>query len=101
MENMLTHSFSPLSTTEPRIHAVLNAVQPPRNAKGQPRKAWICTFGLVAGPSTTEVTKEELQTGTPVKKGGKASGDGDELGRWDVLARREVGKKPVTVFDVR
>jgi prolactin regulatory element-binding protein len=27
--------------------------------------------------------------------------EGDELGRWDVLVRREVAGKPVTVFDVR
>lgn len=65
------------------------------------RKAWICTFGLVAGPSTVEVTTEELKTGTPVKKAEAGSTEGDELGRWDVLGRREVARKPVTVFDVR
>jgi prolactin regulatory element-binding protein len=32
---------------------------------------------------------------------GVEDAEGDELGRWDVLVRREVAGKPVTVFDVR
>lgn len=64
--------------------------------KGVPRKAFICTFGLVAGPSSAEVTAAEKDAGTP-SKGGK----GEEMGRWDVLGRREVAGKPLTVFDVR
>jgi prolactin regulatory element-binding protein len=30
-----------------------------------------------------------------------STSEGDELGRWDVLVRREVAGKPITVFDVR
>jgi len=32
---------------------------------------------------------------------GKEMAEGEELGRWDVLVRREVASKPITVFDVR
>lgn len=59
---------------------------------------------MVAGPSKTPVSKAEAES-KPVDKGkGKekdSSGQGEELGRWDVLVRREVAGKPVTVFDVR
>ncbi|KAI9635934.1 WD40-repeat-containing domain protein [Dioszegia hungarica] len=92
--------FSPTSAAQPKIHAVLNSAPPARSAKGRPRKAWICTFGLVAGPSAAAVTTAEKATGTPVKDGQAGEKEGDELGRWDVLVRREVAGKPVTVFDV-
>lgn len=58
---------------------------------------------MVAGPSKTGMTKEEKASTVQGKGKEKdvGGGDGDELGRWDVVLRREVGGKPVTVFDVR
>ena len=40
---------------------------------------------------------------TPAERKGKEkeSSKPQELGKWDVLVRREVAGKPVTVFDVR
>ncbi|KAK8845425.1 hypothetical protein IAR55_006138 [Kwoniella newhampshirensis] len=82
------------------IHAVLNAT---RSAKrGAPRKAFVCTFGIVAEPSKARLTAEEKITAQEKGKGKAIEGDGgeQELGKWDVLVKREVGGKPVTVFDV-
>lgn len=80
------------------LHAVLNATKVPK--RGAPRKSFVVTFGVVAGPSKTQVTPAESQS----EKGKQKAQDtdlGDELGRWDVIVRREVAGKPVTVFDVR
>lgn len=84
--------FSPTQTFPPTIHAVLNASQVKK--RGAPRKAFVCTFGLVAEPSHAPMTPAE-------RKGKeKESSKPQELGKWDVLVRREVAGKPVTVFDV-
>jgi prolactin regulatory element-binding protein len=87
--------FSPHPST-PTIHAVLNASKPSK--RGGPRKAFVATFTLVAGPSKAPHTAEE-DTSSSVK--GKEKESEEELGRWDVVLRREVATKPVTVFDVR
>lgn len=58
------------------------------------------TFGLVAGPSKTLVTEAETKSMNDKKTEGNAS-EGEELGRWDVIVRREVAGKPITVFDIR
>ncbi|ORY34349.1 quinon protein alcohol dehydrogenase-like superfamily [Naematelia encephala] len=89
--------FSPLGTTSPIIHAVLNATKSPK--RGAPRKAWVCTFGLVAGPSSTIRTAAEEGKGKE-KETEEEPEKTEELGRWDVIVRREVSGKPVTVFDV-
>jgi prolactin regulatory element-binding protein len=78
------------------IHAVLNATS--SRKRNSPRKAFVATFGLVAPSSSTAVTKAEVEGKGKGKEGGEI---GEELGRWDVLVRREVAGKPVTVFDVR
>ncbi len=84
------------------IHAVLNNPQPkpvPRglrgggkNAKGkgagQVQRAWVVNFGLEAG-------------GVEGLKGKEKEGQAEEMGRWDVLVKREVGTKPITVFETR
>ena len=86
--------FSPTHISPPTIHAVLNVVKAKR---GAPRKAFVCTFGLVAGPSKAALTPAEIES-----KGKEKEVDGsDEMGKWDVLVRREVAGKPATVFDVR
>ncbi|GFZ50719.1 hypothetical protein JCM24511_08477 [Saitozyma sp. JCM 24511] len=106
--------FSPLASPTPTIHAVLNANR--AGKRGGPRKAFVCTFGVVAGPSKAPVTEEEKagkgkekekEMGKEKEKAegaqdveGVEGAEGDELGRWDVLVRREVAGKPVTVFDV-
>lgn len=66
--------------------------------RGSPRKAFVCTFGLVAGPSKIPLTAAEKESSSTVLGGSK---DVQEVGKWDVLVRREVAGKPVTVFDVR
>ena len=84
-----------MQVSPPTIHAVLNATK--ASKRGAPRKAFICTFGLVAGPSHAPVTRAEME-----RKGKqKETMNSEELGRWDVLVRREVAGKPITVFDVR
>jgi prolactin regulatory element-binding protein len=78
-----------------RIYAVLNSASNPR--KGQPRKAWVVTLGQVAGATSAPVSQEEEKSGVKAER----KADEEEQRRWDVLARREVAGKPVTVFDVR
>jgi prolactin regulatory element-binding protein len=84
--------FSP-HPSAPTIHAVLNATKPSK--RGGPRKSFIASFTLVAGPSKAPHTPEEAG------KGKEKEVEEEELGRWDVVLRREVAAKPVTVFDVR
>jgi len=92
--------FSRHPSGVPIIHAVLNATK--ARARGAPRKAFVCNFGVVAGPSKTAVTQAEKETmSAKGKEKAEASVLGHELGRWDVLVRREIASKPVTVFDVR
>jgi prolactin regulatory element-binding protein len=74
----------------------LNAAQ--TRKRGAPRKAFVCTSGLVGPRSSLPVTSAEKANKGKEKEGGEV---GDELGKWDVLVRREVAGKPVTVFDVR
>ncbi|WVW81734.1 hypothetical protein I302_103730 [Kwoniella bestiolae CBS 10118] len=81
--------FSRNPSTPLTIHAVLNATK--SSKRGAPRKSFVVTFGLVSEPSKAPLTKEEVQTSKEKE---------DSLGKWDVVARREVGGKPVTVFDV-
>ncbi len=88
-------SFSPTQIVPPTIHAVLNATKSPK--RGAPRKAFVCTFGLVAGPSHAPLTSAEKEG----KGKENETVESEELGKWDVLVRREVAGKPVTVFDVR
>ena len=59
----------------------------------------MATFGLVAGPSSAPVTEEEKASAIDGKN--ETEEKGGELGRWDVLVRREAAGKPITVFDVR
>ncbi|WWD22371.1 hypothetical protein CI109_106862 [Kwoniella shandongensis] len=83
------------------LHAVLNATRSVK--RGAPRKAFVCTFGVVAQPSTAPLTAEEKATAQAKGKGKEVVGDDgekEEIGKWDVLVKREVGGKPVTVFDV-
>ncbi|WVQ93840.1 hypothetical protein IAU59_000918 [Kwoniella sp. CBS 9459] len=94
--------FSRNASSPLTIHAVLNATKSAK--RGAPRKAFVVTFSVVSGPSTAALTEEEKKTsekqakeGIP-EKSGNADG-GEEVGKWDVVARREVGGKPVTVFD--
>ena len=91
-------STSAATVSTPSLHAVLNVTTIPK--KGAPRKAFVVTFGMVAGPSKAPMTAEEIRS-TSKGKDKEVPSDGEELGRWDVLARREVAGKPVTVFDVR
>ncbi|CAD6573257.1 MAG: hypothetical protein TREMPRED_000761, partial [Tremellales sp. Tagirdzhanova-0007] len=88
--------FSPTHISPPFIHAVLNANASKLAQRGAPRKAFVCTFGLVAGPSSATVSSAERESQ------GKEEDviESNELGRWDVLVRREVARKPVTTFDV-
>jgi len=94
-KNLADSRFSP-HPSAPTIHAVLNASKPSK--RGGPRKAFVATFTLVAGPSKAPHTAEEDKSSS-VK--GKEKEEEEELGRWDVVLRREVATKPVTVFDVR
>ncbi|WWC85756.1 uncharacterized protein L201_000622 [Kwoniella dendrophila CBS 6074] len=84
--------FSKNPSTPLTIHSVLNATKAAK--RGAPRKAFIVTFGLTAPPSKAPLTPEEIKTK------GKTKEQEESLGKWDVLVRREVGGKPVTVFDV-
>ena len=101
----LSGRFSPSPSSAaagPTIHAVLNSKKAPK--RGAPRKSFVVTFGLVAGPSKAPLSPEEAASKTLDKGKGKekdSTSEGDELGRWDVLVRREVAGKPITVFDVR
>jgi prolactin regulatory element-binding protein len=99
----LTGSLAPTIAPLPqRIYAVLNSASNPR--KGQPRKAWVVTLGQVAGKTHAPVSIEEKESGVKVVASDKGDSDGkdeEEQGRWDVVGRREVAGKPVTVFDVR
>ncbi|KAK1926221.1 quinon protein alcohol dehydrogenase-like superfamily [Papiliotrema laurentii] len=97
--------FSPSpasSSPAPTIHAVVNSTRPPK--RGAPRKAFVVTFGLVAGPSSAPLSEEEKKSHAQASTKGKEKeqdvSEGEELGRWDVLVRREVAGKPITVFDV-
>lgn len=93
--------FSPGPSATPTIHAVLNASKAPAK-RGAPRKAFIANFTVVAGPSKTPHTAEEEKTNPPASAKGKEKEVVEEdLGRWDVILRREVATKPVTVFDIR
>ncbi|RXK39100.1 prolactin regulatory element-binding protein [Tremella mesenterica] len=87
--------FSPVKVSPPTIHGVLNVSKTPAK-RGAPRKAFVVSFGIVAGPSTAPLVLDSSQGGT-VK--GKEK-EGSELGKWDVLVKREVAGKPITVFDV-
>jgi prolactin regulatory element-binding protein len=88
-------SFSPTHMSPPTLHAVLNASQVRK--RGAPRRGFVCTFGLVAGPSHAPITTAEKEG----KGKEKEPNEPEELGKWDVLVRREVAGKPVTVFDIR
>lgn len=93
--------FSPGSSATPTIHAVLNASKAPAK-RGAPRKAFVANFTVVAGPSKTPHTAEEEKSHPPASSKGKEKEVvEEELGRWDVVLRREVATKPVTVFDIR
>ena len=67
--------------------------------RGAPKKSFVVNFGLVAGPSHAPHSVPEKSSEKGKEKA--VDGDTDELGRWDVLVRREVASKQVTVFDVR
>ncbi len=54
------------------------------------------TFGVVADPSKNALTAEEKGKGREKDEVVEA-----EVGKWDVVSRREIGGKPVTTFDVR
>lgn len=91
-KSSLTPRFSPTHISPPTIHAILNATKVVK--RGAPRKAYVCNFGLVNSPPTVAE-----KNGSPSESGkGKAKQD---LGRWDVLLRREIAGKPVTVLDIR
>jgi len=100
---VLIGRFSPSTPSEaPAIHAVLNSTKAPK--RGAPRKSFVVTFALVAGPSKAPVSPEEAASKSLDKGKGKekdSASEGEELGRWDLLVRREVAGKPITVFDVR
>ena len=53
----------------------------------------------MAGPSSAPKTEAEQQSEKGKEKA--TLPEENELGRWDVLARREVASKQVTVFDAR
>ncbi|WVF66218.1 hypothetical protein IAT40_000958 [Kwoniella sp. CBS 6097] len=96
--------FSRSSSSPLTIHAVLNATKAAK--RGAPRKAFIATFGIVSGASRAALTEEEKRTsekqakaGVPEQNEKENKEDEDGAGKWDVVARREVGGKPVTVFD--
>lgn len=95
--------FSRNPSTPLNIHAVLNSTKPAK--RGAARKAWVCTFGVVAGPSQAKLTEEEKATAKIEEEKGKeketSSDPQEDVGKWDVLIKREVAGKPVTVFDVR
>lgn len=95
--------FSRNPSTPFNIHAVLNSTKPAK--RGAARKAWVCTFGVVAPPSQAKLTEEEKATAKSEEEKGKeketASDPQEDVGKWDVLIKREVAGKPVTVFDVR
>ncbi|OCF38627.1 prolactin regulatory element-binding protein [Kwoniella heveanensis CBS 569] len=94
--------FSRNASSTLTIHAVLNATKSAK--RGAPRKAFVVTFGIVSGPSKAALTEEEKKTDEKQAKEGvperseKADSE-EDVGKWDVVARREVGGKPVTVFD--
>ncbi|KIR30045.1 prolactin regulatory element-binding protein [Cryptococcus deuterogattii 99/473] len=94
--------FSRNPSTSLNIHAVLNSTKSAKRGAG--RKAWVCTFGVVAGPSQAKLTEEEKATAKSEEEKGKemetASDPQEDVGKWDVLIKREVAGKPVTVFDV-
>ncbi|AFR98067.1 prolactin regulatory element-binding protein [Cryptococcus neoformans C23] len=94
--------FSRNPSTPFNIHAVLNSTKPAK--RGAARKAWVCTFGVVAPPSQAKLTEEEKATAKSEEEKGKgketASDPQEDVGKWDVLIKREVAGKPVTVFDV-
>lgn len=93
--------LAPSTIDQPqRVHAVLNSAGKPR--KGQARKAWVVTLAQIADASHAPVSAAEKQSGVNVddlSKRGSSTKDKEEEGRWDVVARREVSAKPVTVFD--
>lgn len=95
--------FSPNPSTSLNIHAVLNSTKSAKRGAG--RKAWVCAFGVVARPSQAKLTEEEKATAKNEEEKGKekeiASDPQEDVGKWDVLIKREVAGKPVTVFDVR
>lgn len=93
----LTNRFSPHPTL-PTIHAVLNVSK--ASKRGGPRKAFVANFTMVAGPSKAPHTAEEEKSEKGKEKE-QPPVDDEEMGRWDVVLRREVATKPVTVFDVR
>lgn len=94
--------FSPNPSTSLNIHAVLNSTKSAKRGAG--RKAWVCAFGVVARPSQAKLTEEEKATAENEEEKGKekeiASDPQEDVGKWDVLIKREVAGKPVTVFDV-
>ncbi|WWC66884.1 uncharacterized protein I206_100791 [Kwoniella pini CBS 10737] len=91
--------FSRNSATPLVIHAVLNATRAAK--KGSPRKSFVVSFGLIASSSESPLTDEELKTLEKHEEDSSPKDSkGEDLGKWDVIARREVGTKPVTVFDV-
>lgn len=88
------------------IHTILNS-NPPKKVSGRKqgkgsggfsakaqKKAFACNFALVK----PKEAKNSVSEGTTEKK--DDGFDGGELGKWDIVARRELGTKPVTVMDV-
>ncbi|WRT63668.1 uncharacterized protein IL334_000591 [Kwoniella shivajii] len=94
--------FSRTPSSPLTIHAILNATKSAK--RGAPRKAFAVTFGVVSPPSHAPLTEEEIKSqNQPPEKGKGKEKEGsqtEEIGKWDVITRREVGGKPVTVFDV-
>jgi prolactin regulatory element-binding protein len=91
--------FAPERTPTPAILAVLNSA-PSRKDRRAPRKAYVAKFDAVEeveakeGDDKTEAAKEE---GAKVATATAATRPNVE---WTLATKREVARKPITVFDV-
>lgn len=85
------------------LHCILNTLPLPKTRSKKrtpsvPEKSFACNLVLVRpkpspAPGDTVTSKREEP---------KSSGEAEhELGKWDVVARRDVGNRPVTVLQVR
>jgi prolactin regulatory element-binding protein len=84
------------------LHCILNTLPLPKKRTAKrtpavPEKAFACNLVLVRPKPSPAAVPEKGKVEEPL-----ASGDVvQELGKWDVVARREVGNRPVTAMQIR
>jgi prolactin regulatory element-binding protein len=90
--------FAPESSRTPALLAVLNSA-PSRRDRRAPRKAYVVKFDAAEEVDEKEAEKEEAVDEKADDKPKKLATRPKDI-KWSLMTRREVSRKPITVFDV-